>query len=113
MANATRIADYPRGHFVGSYAGTTAAQNIHIGFKPSLILAWNVTDGNVLYMWTSASLTTVAALVDAGCSETALTANASVITQVDNGTVLGFALPACDTVVNENAKTYAFIAFPA
>ncbi len=113
MANATRIADYPRGHFVGSYAGTTAAQNIHIGFKPSLILAWNVTDGNVLFMWTSASLTTVAALIDAGCSETGLTANASVITQVDNGTVLGFALPACDTVVNENGKTYAFIAFPA
>ena len=113
MAVATRISDQSRGYFVGSYAGTTATQNIHIGFKPSLILAWNVTDGNVLFMWTAASLTTVAALVDAGCSETALTANASVITVVDNGTVLGFALPACDTVVNENAKTYAFLALPA
>lgn len=113
MANATRLADVGRGYFIGTYAGTTAAQNIHIGFKPAMILAWNVTDGNVIYWWTTASLTTVAALVDAGCSETALTANASVITQVDNGTVLGFALPACDTVVNENAKTYVFLALPA
>ena len=113
MANATRLADQARGYFVGTYAGTTAAQNINIGFKPILILAWNVTDGNVMYLWTRASITTVAALIDAGCSETGLTANASVITQVDNGTVLGFALPACDTVVNENAKDYAFLALPA
>ena len=112
MANATRLADEARGYFIGSYSGTTAAQNIHIGFKPASVMAWNVTDGNVLYWWTVASLTTVAALIDAGCSETGLTANASVITQVDNGTVLGFALPACDTVVNENSKVYVFMAFP-
>ena len=113
MAVATRLADQARGYFVGSYSGTTAAQNIHIGFKPALILAWNVTDGNVIWMWTTASLTTVALLSDAGCSETAITANASIVTQVDNGTVLGFALPACDTAINENSKVYAFLALAA
>ena len=113
MAVATRLADQARGYFVGSYAGTTAAQNIHIGFKPAFILAWNLTDGNVIWMWTTASLTTVALISDAGCSETGVTANSSVVTQVDNGTVIGFALPACDAAINEEAKTYAFLALPA
>jgi hypothetical protein len=41
----------------------------------------------------------------------AVAAAAIAITQVDNGTVLGFALPS-NAVVNENAVVYAFVAFP-
>lgn len=113
MANATRLADQARGYFVGTYEGTTAAQNIHIGFKPAFILGVNVEDGNVIYIWSTEDTSNVVSLVDAGCSETATATNASAIAQVDNGTVLGFSLPACDTVVNENGKTYLFLALPA
>ena len=107
MANATRIADSQRGYFVGTYAGTTAAQNIHIGFKPAYIRAINMTDADEEWIWYSGDITQVMKI--AGTPAT----SASVITQVDNGTVIGFALPASDSVVNENGKTYMFIAFPA
>lgn len=105
MANATRVADVSRGWFVGSYAGTTAAQNIHIGFKPAFIIAWNRTDGDTIWFWSKASLTTQVSVVLAAATNTAT------ITIVDNGTVLGFGLPA-DAVINENAKTYDFLALP-
>lgn len=105
MANATRVSDVSRGWFIGSYAGTTAAQNIHIGFKPALIIAWNRTDGDTVWLWSKAVLTTQVSIVLAAATNTAT------MTVVDNGTVIGFGLPA-DAVINENAKTYDFIAFP-
>jgi hypothetical protein len=106
MANATRVSDQARGYFVGTYAGTTAAQNIHIGFKPSFIFATNRTDGDTNWIWSSDVVTTVMKI--AGTPAT----SCSAITQIDNGTVIGFSLPACDTVVNENGKTYVFLALP-
>lgn len=106
MANATRVADQARGYFVGTYAGTTAAQNIHLGFKPSFIFATNITDGDTNYIWYKSVTTTVMKI--AGTPAT----SCSAIAQVDNGTVLGFSLPACDTVVNENGKTYLIFALP-
>lgn len=112
MAVATRLADQPRSAFVGTYSGTTAAQNIHIGFKPSFMIAVNVTDGNVVYIWSKLSATTVVVISDAGCSETATATGTIAIAAVDNGTVLGFSLPACDTVVNENSKVYLLFAVP-
>lgn len=106
MANATRLADTPRGNpFVGSYTGTTAAQNIHIGFKPAFIMAWNFTDGDKLFIWTKHSATTITSIDTEVANETVA------ITAVDNGTVLGFSLPS-DSTVNEDAKVYVFIAFP-
>ena len=105
MANATRVADQMRGPFVGSYSGTTAAQNIHIGFKPSFMLIWNRTDGDTVIVWSKAITTTYVAITGAAAT---VTAN---IVGVDNGTVIGFSL-AADAVANENAKVYDFIAFP-
>ena len=105
MANATRIADVARGPYVGKYTGTTAAQNIHIGFKPSYIKAWNRTDGDTVWEWYKDDTANVAV------TTTSVASSAIAITQVDNGTVLGFALPS-DAVVNENAKVYVFVAFP-
>lgn len=104
MAVATRVADQARGYFIGSYTGTTAAQNIHIGFKPAAIIAWNRTDGDTVWFWSKAVLTTQVSIVLAAATNTAT------MTQVDNGTVLGFGLPT-DAVINENAKVYDFIAF--
>lgn len=106
MANATRVADLARGPFIGSYAGTTAAQNIHIGFKPSMIIAWNKTDGDVVWLWHSSDIVNVVTI------KLAAAQLAAAVTQIDDGTVLGFSLPA-DGDINENAKTYYFIAFPA
>ena len=106
MAVATRVADQPRLPFVGSYVGTSAAQNIHIGFKPSAIIAWNRTDGDTVYFMSAAVLTTQVSVVLAAATNTAT------MTLVDDGTVLGFGLPA-DAVINENVKTYDFIAFPS
>ena len=105
MANATRVSDQARGPYVGSYTGTTAAQNINIGFKPSAMIIWNRTDGDTVIFWSSAIQTTY---VDVVLAAATVTAN---ITQVDNGTVIGFSL-ASDAVANENAKVYDFIAFP-
>lgn len=105
MANATRVADRARGPFVGSYTGTTAAQNIHIGFKPAALIIWNRTDGDTIIYWSKAVQTTYVKVTTAAATETA------VIAPVDNGTVLGFSL-ASDAVANENAKVYDFIAFP-
>ena len=105
MANATRVADVSRGYFIGSYTGTTAAQNIHIGFQPALIYAWNRTDGDTVWMWSAADIVNVKTIV-------ALVANeVAAVTQIDNGTVIGFSLPS-NAVINENLKVYDFIAFP-
>lgn len=108
MANATRVSSEARGYFIGHYTGTTAAQNIHIGFKPSHILAWDRTNGDVVWVWSSANITGVVGMI-AGTVAT----NASVITQVDNGTTIGFALPASNSIVNLDSATYDFIAWPA
>lgn len=105
MANATRIADRTRGPFVGAYAGTTAAQDIHIGFKPAYIRAINVTDGDTVWEWFKSDTSNVIV------TTTAVAAAAIAVAQVDNGTVLGFSLPS-NAVVNEDAKTYRFIAYP-
>jgi hypothetical protein len=105
MAVATRISDVARGAFVGKYTGTTAAQNIHIGFKPAYIRAYNRTDGDTIWEWYKDDI------VNITVTTTAVAAAAVVITQVDNGTVLGFALPS-NAVVNEDGKVYAFVAFP-
>ena len=107
MANAVRVSDAVRLQpFVGTYAGTTAAQNIHIGFKPNFIWAWNVTDGTTFYMWNSKDIVNIYTVITtAGPAQTA-----GVITQVDDGTTLGFALPASDNNCNKNNKTYYFIA---
>ena len=106
MPAATRVSDKASGAFVGSYTGTTAAQNIYIGFKPCYIRAWNLTDGDTEYQWTKNSLTVVLSVVALAAS------SAAVITGIEDSTGIGFALPASNAIVNLNTKVYHFIAFP-
>lgn len=107
MANATRVAGVSRGPFIGSYAGTTAAQNINIGFKPSLIIAINATDGDKIWIWSSASAHSAAVTtIDTEVANESIT-----IAAVDDGTSLGFSLPASTASVNEDGKTFVFIAW--
>ena len=107
MPNATRIADEARGYFVGKYTGTTAAQKIGIGFKPAYIRAWNATDGDVEWMWFKDDTANVMVVITNAGPVT----SAKAVAQVDDGTILGFSLPA-DSTINENTKVYKFVAFP-
>lgn len=83
----------------GTYAGTTAAQTITVGFRPSWFILYNQTDGDVVFIWHN-SLTTAGVSIDTEAATETVT-----ITQTDHG----FALPT-NAVVNENGKTYVFIA---
>lgn len=107
MANATRVADVERGYFVGYYTGTTAAQNIHIGFKPGAMIGWDRTNGDVVWVWSKTDQVNVVGMI-AGDVAT----NASGIVPVDDGTTLGFSVPASDSIVNLDSAVYDFIAFP-
>ncbi len=102
MALATRVGgqDAVPTTYVGSYAGTTAAQTINIGFDPSAIIAWNRTDGDTVWFWSKADEVNLITLV-------ALAATNSIVVTDTAG---GFALPS-NAVVNEDSKTYDFIAF--
>ena len=104
MANATRIVDRPRHYMVGKYTGTTAAQNINIGFKPALLLIWNQTDGDDVNLWCKDSETTFVNIALAAAPVSAAVA------RIDNGTEIGFSL-ASNADINEDAKVYIFIAF--
>jgi len=83
----------------GTYAGTTAAQTITIGFQPSWIIGWNATDGDTTFFWHTSSQTTYVKMVLAAAT---VTAN---IVPVDHGFTL-----ATDAVANEDGKTFVFIA---
>ena len=84
----------------GMYTGTTAAQTVTIGFRPSWIQAYNITDGDTQYFWTVNDLANVVSVVALAAT------SAAVITVTDHG----FVLPASNAIVNENTKVYAFIA---
>lgn len=105
MPAATRVSDKANGPFVGSYTGTTAAQKIYIGFKPAFILAWNRTDGDTVYVWSKASVTSYVAITSAAATVSAAIAG------VEDSTGIGFSL-ASDAVANEDTKVYDFIAWP-
>lgn len=83
----------------GTFAGTTAAQTITIGFRPNWIIWWNLTDGDDVNFWHNSVTTTFINVAAAAATITAT------ITVTDHG----FVLPT-DADGNENAKTYAFIA---
>jgi len=104
MPNASIITNKSRAFSIGTYAGTGAAQSINIGFKPCALLTWNLTDGDDVNLWISAEQMKFVNIALAAANITAIVA------PVDNGTEIGFSLPA-DSDINENLKTYGFIAF--
>ena len=83
----------------GTYAGTTAAQTITVGFRPSWIIGGNQTDGDTIWWWHNSVTTTYMSIVALVATTTAT------VTVTDHG----FILPASDAIANENAKTYQFI----
>jgi hypothetical protein len=84
----------------GTYSGTTASQTITIGFAPSWIIGWNVTDGDTMFFWHTSSQTTYVKMVAAAASVTAA------ILPVAHG----FTLATSDSIANEDGITFVFIA---
>ena len=104
MAAATILVNRPRNYAVFTYTGTTAAQNIHLGFKPSYMIIHNVTDGDDVNIWHTSSQSTFINVAAAAANVSAAVA------PVDDGTTLGFSLPS-NSDINEDAKVYHGIAF--
>ena len=83
----------------GTYTGTTAAQTITLGFRPSWFICWNITDGDDVNFFQIGSLTT---FVNVAAAAATITATWAV-------TDHGISLPS-DSDCNENSKVYSFIA---
>ena len=83
----------------GTYTGTTAAQTVTLGFRPSWAIIMNQTDGDVVFIWHN-SVTTTGVSIDTEAATETVT-----ITATDHG----LALPT-NAVVNENAKVFVIIA---
>lgn len=104
MANATIKVNCPRSHAVFTYVGTTAAQKIHLGFKPSYMIIHNITDGDDVNLWHMSEQTKFVNVAAAAANVSAA------VTAVDDADAIGFSLPS-DSDINEDGKTYGGIAF--
>lgn len=90
------------GQFVaGSYTGTGAAQTVTLGFKPTVIIAYNETDGDLLWFH-------IRGMADATAA-TVVAATAKVASQGCTLTNTGFTL-GTDATINESAKVYKYLA---
>jgi len=83
----------------GTYTGTTAAQTITLGFRPSWFIIWNQTDGDVVFNWHNSDITAGVSIDTEAATETVA------ITVTDHG----ISLPT-NAVVNENNKVFVIIA---
>lgn len=89
------------GVVTGTYTGSTAAQTVTVGFRPSALLFYNNTDKDTVLLWHNSDVAAAVAITTAAASTTVA------ITVTDHG----FVLPASNSVVNEDAKVYVFLAF--
>lgn len=87
---------------VGYYTGTGAALTETIGFKPNAIVAFNETDGDLLWFH-------IQGMTDATAA-TVVLATAQVASQGCTLTSTGFTL-GTDATINETGKVYKYIAF--
>lgn len=85
----------------GSYTGSGAAQTVTLGFKPKVLFLINITDGDVLSVFT-----------DTMTAGTNISVDTEVALESSNGVTLtaaGFSL-GTGTTVNENAKVFHYVA---
>lgn len=84
----------------GTYTGTGAAQSITLGYKPSFVIAFNQTDGDVVWFHIKGQTAATAVSID---TEVAVETSACTLTAT------GFSL-GTNAVINENAKVYMYFA---
>lgn len=85
----------------GSYSGTGAAQTITLGFRPTFVMLFNNTDGDVASFYIDGLAADKNISID---TETALEASNGITVSAT-----GFSLGTGATV-NENAKTFLYFA---
>jgi hypothetical protein len=92
----------------GTYTGTGAALNVEVGFEPDYLVIWNETDGDVRGEYINGMTADHAfKIVDSGAGTTDLSkATSNGITLTSNGFKVG-----TDSALNENAKSYRWVAF--
>jgi len=85
---------------VGTYTGTGAAQSITLGYKPSFVIAFNQTDGDVAWFHIKGQTAATAVSID---TEVAVETSACTLSAT------GFSL-GTNAVINKNAKVYIYFA---
>lgn len=91
------------GIVVGTYTGSGAAQTVTLGFMPTLVLAYNTTDGD-----------TIAGVIQGQADAKGFTIDTAVAEIASQGFTLssrGFSL-GTNAKANESAKAYVYVAFP-
>jgi hypothetical protein len=86
-------------HASGSYTGDGAAQNIVLGFRPLIVICYNETDGDVLFLGIDGLADGKAISID---TEVALEA-ADCLTFTNQGFSVG-------TTMSESAKVFRYYA---
>lgn len=82
--------------------------NINVGFVPSLVQVWNVTDRDVVTVWSEDMSDGQA--ITWGAAATAVASGAISKVQQTDGTNHGFSV-GTDASVQEASKTFGFIAY--
>lgn len=95
----------------GTYTGDAAAQNLELGFVPVFMIAWNETDGDVMWFWISGmgdgdalQVTNHDTAQISVLSANAFTTYAGASGSESEGMTVG-------TTLSESAKTIRYIAF--
>lgn len=90
----------------GTYTGTGAAINVELGFSPDFVMLWNVTDGDLMGLWSSdmddGTAIDIAAAV-AGNAANGISAYAGASATTGKGFTVG-------TDFSESAKVFAYVA---
>ena len=109
-----RSGDGRSGPVISSYTGTGVAQNVEVGFVPYLLIVVDVTDGTNIVLWSEENSGFMADGKDINIVDDAVVGNAANgITGYDGADASsgpGFTV-GTDSEVNENAKTFVYIAF--
>lgn len=99
-----------RAFVTGKYVcdATPAATNVNVGFVPSIVWVWNVTDKDVVTMWSSDMADGTA--ISWGTAAAAIASGGITPVAHTDGTNMGFSV-GTDASVQEASKTFGFIAY--
>lgn len=89
----------------GSVTGTGSAINVSLGFKPNRVEVINVTDGTVVWLWTSAMPAGTAIKIDTAAATQA--SNGISVYNGDGSTPPGFTI---GSAISTNGKSLAWTA---
>lgn len=83
-----------------TYTGTGAAVSVTLGFRPRLVIVWNETDGDVIFIH-----------IDGMTAATAIQIDTAVASLGSNGCTLSSSGFTAGSSMSENAKSFRYLAF--